>query len=141
MQEWTYPVPKGWSSWDKINIKGDSSTTLEKFIEMVKEQHHNVEVTNVMKYGITQQEIDEGKGKSLWSNAVFPAKLKEQNEKYAKMSVIARYKEIYGPVSETYIILDVEATKEFEAKDKDPKDKEDGTEREVEIPKILFSFQ
>merc|ERR1712038_489006 len=26
MQEWTYPVPDGWSSWDKINIKGDSST-------------------------------------------------------------------------------------------------------------------
>jgi len=122
-----YPVPDGWTSWDKIEIKGDQNTTVKQFVEMLKDKHHGVDASMVLKYGITQKEIDEGKGKPLWNGSQFPKSLKESNAKIAEGSLFERYKEIYGPVSETYIILDVECTN---------KDGDD-----AEVPQILFSFQ
>jgi len=121
------PVPDGFTSWDKVIVKGSTKMTVKEFIEELEKVHHGVKAGMLCKQGITSQEIADGKGQCMWNGSKYIGK--EQVEKNAKIfdsPVLDRYVEIYGEVSMTYLILDVDC----QTKDGD----------DAIIPKVKFIF-
>merc|ERR1711879_961405 len=123
------PVPDGWTSWDKVKIQGKEETTIEEFCKMLEEQHHGVKCTLLFKYGITSNDIADGKGQAMWNGNPYikQGEGKKSMKEIAAMPLKKRYEEIYGEVNGTYLILDVDC----ETKDGDS----------AVIPKVKFSFQ
>lgn len=99
MQAEIIAVPDGYTSWDWVVID-NGDLTVGEFLETLTEQHHGVEAENLYKFGISQKDISDGKGKLLW---VFG----QQSKLNRKLSEL--YIETYGPFlnpKRTWILLE-----------------------------------
>jgi len=121
------PVPDKFTSWQKVVVTGSSEMTVKEFVAELAKVHYGVKASMIGKQGITKKEIAEGKGQALWNGNQYITK--EQVEKNGKIflgSLLERYVEIYGEVSSTYLVLDVDC----QTKDDD----------DAIIPKVKFVF-
>jgi len=103
------PVPDKFTSWHKVVVAGSPKMTVKEFVEELEKVHYGVKAAMIGKQGITSKDIAEGKGQTLWNSSQYLGK--EQTEKNSKIflgSLLDRYVEVYGPVSTTYLVLDID---------------------------------
>jgi len=103
------PVPDKFTSWQKVLVSGSSKMTVKEFVEELAKVHHGVKAAMIFKQGITGKEIADGKGQALWNGNKYISKDQvEKNAKIFESSLLERYAEIYGEVSTTYLVLEVD---------------------------------
>jgi len=122
------PVPDKFTSWHKVLVTGSPKTTVKEFVEELEKVHFSVKASMIFKQGITNKDIAEGKGQALWNGNQYISKDQvEKNEKIFLGSLVERYEEIYGEISTSFLVLQVDCqTKEGD---------------DAIIPKIKFVFK
>jgi len=121
------PVPDGFTSWNKVLVKGSPKMTVKEFVEELEKCHFGVKASMICKEGITSAEIAEGKGQALWNGGQFLGKDQvKKNSEIFERSLLERYVEIYGEVSMTCVVLDIDC----QTKDGD----------DAIIPKVKYVF-
>jgi len=122
------PVPDKFTSWQKVVVKGSPKMTVKEFVDELEKVHFGVKASMIFKQGITGKDIAEGKGQPVWNGNQYISKDQvEKNEKIFSGSLYERFVEIYGEVSTSYMILEVDC----QTKDGD----------DAIIPKVKFVFQ
>jgi len=121
------PVPDGFTSWNKVVVKGSPTMTVKEFIEELENCHHGVKASMICKEGITGKEIAEGRGQALWNGGQYIGKEQvEKNSKIFDNALLERYVDIYEEVLTSFLVLDIDC----QTKDGD----------DAIIPKVKFVF-
>jgi len=116
-------VPEGYTTWAFIDVKlGD--ITIGELVEAFPGLHHDCNIEVINKRGISQADIDSGKG----GQSLFDINSPDQGEAQKNRKVTEAYSEIFGPIhpSKHFILLDVDA-----ALDDEP----------VNVPPVKFFFR
>jgi len=122
------PVPDKFTSWHKVVVNGSPKMTVKEFVDELEKVHFGVKASMICKQGITGKEIAEGKGQALWNGNQYISKDQvEKNSKIFLGSLVERFVEVYGEVSMSYMVLDVDC----QTKDGD----------DAIIPKVKFVFK
>jgi len=100
--ETVYPIPEGWSCWDKLTIDVGTLTVME-FIERFPEFHHGLTCETLSRYGTDL----EGFAIIYWDfppNETFAQKIGERKTKPLEEA----YVQLYGPlpIGRDYLLLD-----------------------------------
>jgi len=122
------PVPDKFTSWQKVVVTGSAKMTVKEFVEELEKVHFGVKASMIFKQGITGKDIAEGKGQPVWNGNQYISKDQvEKNEKIFLGSLAARYEEIYGEISNSFVVLEVDC----QTKDGD----------DAIIPKVKFELK
>eukprot|EP01130_Rhizamoeba_saxonica_P004394 TRINITY_DN1799_c0_g2_i1.p1 TRINITY_DN1799_c0_g2~~TRINITY_DN1799_c0_g2_i1.p1 ORF type:complete len:1098 (-),score=300.95 TRINITY_DN1799_c0_g2_i1:28-3321(-) len=97
-----YPVPEGYSCWDKVVIN-EGALTVRKFVESFGDRHHGVEIE--MLTGSEEATSVSGLKAIYWDFAPSSGQ-REVLEGYLDRPLHEVYQELYGEVDKNYIILD-----------------------------------
>eukprot|EP00497_Spongosphaera_streptacantha_P001969 TRINITY_DN253_c0_g2_i2.p1 TRINITY_DN253_c0_g2~~TRINITY_DN253_c0_g2_i2.p1 ORF type:complete len:1002 (-),score=276.19 TRINITY_DN253_c0_g2_i2:89-3094(-) len=102
------PVPEGFTSWNKIEIKAEGKNlTIGEFNKLLAEKHFGVECNLIGKYGVTKAEIEAGKGMIWTENLGLKKEIQDEMKALLDKPLMDRWKDFYGEPTRDYVVLDI----------------------------------